>query len=119
RSRPPRHPSCGNGRRQWRVAGGKDNRVVGQAGLTTTGQNGTGQQTRITGHGPGSATEDQIKGEHKEWSSHKPNQIPGESRESEQNRAVATQRHKCKEHVRTKGLYVISHTPLGMDLRDL
>ncbi|CAI9557426.1 unnamed protein product, partial [Staurois parvus] len=84
RLRPPRHLSCGNGRRQWRVAGGKDNRVVVQARSTTTGQNGTGQQTRITGHGPSSATEGQIKEEHKEWSGHKLSQIPGESRESEQ-----------------------------------
>ncbi|CAI9609445.1 unnamed protein product [Staurois parvus] len=66
RSRPPRHLSCGNGRRQWRVAGGRDKRVVRQAGSTPTGQNSTGQQTRITGHKPGSATEGQIKGEYKE-----------------------------------------------------
>ncbi|CAI9619527.1 unnamed protein product, partial [Staurois parvus] len=35
-----------------------------------------------------------------------------ESHES-QNRVIAIQRHKCKEHVRATGLYVISHAPLG------
>ncbi|CAI9602566.1 unnamed protein product [Staurois parvus] len=43
RSRSPRHPSCGNGRRQWRVAGENDNSVVRQAGSITTGQNSTEQ----------------------------------------------------------------------------
>ncbi|CAI9564561.1 unnamed protein product, partial [Staurois parvus] len=69
RSRPPRHPAA-----VMAAANG----VLGRQQWDKTVQN---SRQRITGHGPGSATEGQIKGKHREWSSHKQSQIPEESRE--------------------------------------
>ncbi|CAI9623111.1 unnamed protein product [Staurois parvus] len=58
RSWPPRNPSCGNGRRQWRIAGRNQIR----ARSITAGQTVQNGRQEYTGHNPGSATGGQIKG---------------------------------------------------------
>ncbi|CAI9602802.1 unnamed protein product, partial [Staurois parvus] len=117
RSRPPRHLSCGNGRHQWRVAGGKDNRVVRQAGRVNnnrTNRYRTADENHRSRAGFSNRGSDQRR----------PQSIVESEAESD-TRSITRVYTELDQATHATSMcgsqaYIYSATPLwGMDLRDL